>query len=451
MIKIYYDGDCIFCSNFAKLVRLREIAGPVELKSLRENDPDVSRILESGLNVNTGFVVEHDGRIYHGDRAFHHLNALMVPENALSRVLSWIGGSRRVAAIVYPVMVVGRFVVLALQGRAMISTVPARPVTMARDSAVSRMIRLATLIFLVMLLVRLAISGDFPMSGIRLLTLAGAAIASGLLWWRLLVDVSLAPSLEARLRSGQGRYLLGYVGIWLLAVNAFDLVVMRRPVGLIAALPLLVMLFEMSRRWRKRPGVGRLPSLVPFALLLFVTFPGLYLAPFYGGIAGWTYYSDMTRPVPVYGHKFVNDVGEEIWFNHAFFQPITLAFRFDRVFLARDPNYDHFLKFMYDTYSRNYNVVVKGRLPHQWALGRFAYPTHSIAANNASDYIGKFAPERIVEVKQVTEYYSRSGEFLYSETGPSYKIQLDAVHGYGGTMPGAQSDIANAALVAPLP
>ena len=62
-----------------KLLRLREVVGDVRLISLRDNGPEVSRILTSGLNVNSGFVVEHEGVTYHGARAFHYLNTLTEP------------------------------------------------------------------------------------------------------------------------------------------------------------------------------------------------------------------------------------------------------------------------------------------------------------------------------------------------------------------------------------
>ena len=62
-MKIYYDGDCTYCSHFVKLVRLRKaVAGDVQLISLRDDNPDVARILRSDFNVNSGFVVEHDGK-----------------------------------------------------------------------------------------------------------------------------------------------------------------------------------------------------------------------------------------------------------------------------------------------------------------------------------------------------------------------------------------------------
>ncbi len=36
------------------------------------NVGDVARILWSNFNVNSGFVVEHDGKTFHGARAFHY-------------------------------------------------------------------------------------------------------------------------------------------------------------------------------------------------------------------------------------------------------------------------------------------------------------------------------------------------------------------------------------------
>ncbi|MFT5932039.1 MAG: putative DCC family thiol-disulfide oxidoreductase YuxK, partial [Hyphomonas sp.] len=38
---IVYDGDCPFCSEYVKLLRLRDAIGPVSLVNAREDHPAV--------------------------------------------------------------------------------------------------------------------------------------------------------------------------------------------------------------------------------------------------------------------------------------------------------------------------------------------------------------------------------------------------------------------------
>ena len=94
-MKIYYDGDCTYCSHLVKLIRLgKAVAGDVQLISLRDDHPDVARILRSNFNVNSGFVVEHDGKTFHGARAFHYPSTLTEPRNLLGRLLSCLAQAK---------------------------------------------------------------------------------------------------------------------------------------------------------------------------------------------------------------------------------------------------------------------------------------------------------------------------------------------------------------------
>ena len=78
------------------------------------------------------------------------------------------------------------------------------------------------------------------------------------------------------------------------------------------------------------------------------------------------------------------------------------------------------MQFMFENYAHIYPTLEGGRMPHEWALGRFAYPSHNLSDSNARDYVGRFAPNRIVEIRVVTEYYSRDGKFLRVEKSEGY-------------------------------
>ena len=412
-MKIFYDGDCYFCSNFVNLLRLREAVGGVELISLRDDNEDVRRILSTGLNVNAGFVVEHDGRTFHGAYAFHHLNTLVKPENMLSRVLLFVGKRERVARVVYPLMAAGRYLLLITQGGALIGDTR----TQLSNGIGPRLVRLSVLLLGLAGLARLLLEKRYPLSGLFTFNVKLLTVVCGSLWAALFVRAHYAADIYRMLRTTGWQGVALYVCLWLTIVNLMDMIALRRIVGFLAVLPLVGIAIDLWRYYERRPGVGRVPALTPLALLLFAFLPGLYLAPFYGGIAGWTLTVDHSSPIHVSGYKLVNDHGEEIWYNHAFFQPISMNGRFNRAFAAAGSDTTRFPKFMLETYARIYPTLEGGRMPHEWALGRFAYPSHNLSDSNALDYVGRFAPHRLVGIRHVSEQYTRDGRLISAAAG----------------------------------
>ena len=61
---IIYDGDCIFCHNYVRLMRLRASLGNVELIDARGGDPRVWSYWSQGYDLNTGMLFIHGGKIY---------------------------------------------------------------------------------------------------------------------------------------------------------------------------------------------------------------------------------------------------------------------------------------------------------------------------------------------------------------------------------------------------
>lgn len=418
-MKIFYDGDCYFCTNFVKLLKLREAVGIVELVSLRDDTEDVRRILALGLNVNLGFVVEHEGHILHGAHAFHYLNTLTEPRNILSQMVYRIGVYPRVSRALYPALVVGRYVVLIAQGRSLIDRNPAaaggNPST---DTSGARIIRLCAILLLLATVARLIILSVYPVSMWTASITSLMATVSLAIWLHLFIKGSRAHVLYKLIRNADWQTVGLYVLAWFCVVNSFDLVPFRRFAGFVAILPIAVVAYSLFAEHKNNPLVGKVPAAAPLALLLFAFFPGLYLAPFYGGIFGWTSEVDRSKPVVVSGFKLVNSTGREIWYNHAFLQPMTMNTRFARAFANAIPEPEKYAKFMFENYERIYPTLRSGRMPHEWALGRLAYPSHNLSDSNATDYVGEFEPTNIVGIVSVVEAYSFDGKLLSSRRGP---------------------------------
>ena len=70
---IIYDGDCVFCSNYVRFVRLQDTVGPVFLVDARSADPIVSDYRKLGYDLNAGMLFIWRGAAYHGADAVHAL------------------------------------------------------------------------------------------------------------------------------------------------------------------------------------------------------------------------------------------------------------------------------------------------------------------------------------------------------------------------------------------
>lgn len=73
-IRIVYDGDCPFCSAYARLARLRQ-RHDVELVNAREARGLVRRLRRRGMDVDDGMIVLVDGEAHHGDDAAAYLES----------------------------------------------------------------------------------------------------------------------------------------------------------------------------------------------------------------------------------------------------------------------------------------------------------------------------------------------------------------------------------------
>lgn len=117
---IVYDGDCVFCQNYVRFMRLRETVGPVELLDARSGDPRVVAFRRQGYDLNEGMLFVFDDRVYHGDEAVNLLAILSSPSSLFGWLNRAILSSRVAARLIYPVLKLGRRITLRLRGRPLI-------------------------------------------------------------------------------------------------------------------------------------------------------------------------------------------------------------------------------------------------------------------------------------------------------------------------------------------
>lgn len=85
MLRIFYDGECPFCSRYVKMLRLSK-SGQVQLVDLRENEAAKVELEQLGFDLDQGMVVEDEGRRYGGSDAVAYLAPLTTPSDALNKI-----------------------------------------------------------------------------------------------------------------------------------------------------------------------------------------------------------------------------------------------------------------------------------------------------------------------------------------------------------------------------
>ncbi len=111
-IEIIYDGECPLCRSWIGMVRLRKAVGQVVLIDARGDDPRLPALM-ANHDLDRGMLVRFGGRIWHGAAAMQLLSILSERAGPLQL---WMRNPRR-AALTYPVLVLGRRVLLAVLGR----------------------------------------------------------------------------------------------------------------------------------------------------------------------------------------------------------------------------------------------------------------------------------------------------------------------------------------------
>ena len=114
---LIYDGDCPFCSNYVRLVKLREAIGPVQLINARDGGPEVKRATSRGFDLNEGMLLVMDGRYYHGADCINRLALLSTDSGAFNGITAGIFRSPALSKALYPVLRAGRNLTLFLLGR----------------------------------------------------------------------------------------------------------------------------------------------------------------------------------------------------------------------------------------------------------------------------------------------------------------------------------------------
>lgn len=111
-MRVYYDGDCPFCTSYVKLARLRRAVGGVELINAREATDEIAQFAADGYDIDKGMIVVLDGKTYFGWEAVWAMNALAARSAVLRRVTN-----RQIIRAIYPFLRACRNLTLRAMGR----------------------------------------------------------------------------------------------------------------------------------------------------------------------------------------------------------------------------------------------------------------------------------------------------------------------------------------------
>jgi predicted DCC family thiol-disulfide oxidoreductase YuxK len=113
--RLIYDGACIFCEAYVRLLALREAVGPVELIDARSGDPRLRAYESAGYDLNEGMLFEYNGTVYFGTDAVNILATLSTPVSTFNRINGALLSKQHVARFFYPMFKFCRTITLKLR------------------------------------------------------------------------------------------------------------------------------------------------------------------------------------------------------------------------------------------------------------------------------------------------------------------------------------------------
>lgn len=117
---IIYDGECPFCSTYVKLIHLKKTAGHIRIIDARTNPPELELLKEKNLNINQGMAIFLNSQLYFGADCINRLALLSSPIGSFNKLNYYAFKIPQVSRILYPILRVGRNVVIHLLGKGFI-------------------------------------------------------------------------------------------------------------------------------------------------------------------------------------------------------------------------------------------------------------------------------------------------------------------------------------------
>ncbi len=112
---LVYDGECPLCNSYARYADVKRQVGELVLVDARKGGPLVAELKKS-FDLDDGMVLKLDDCCYYGPDALRMLARLSGGRGAFSRIARFLFGDEAGARLGYPLLKMGRRVLLGLRG-----------------------------------------------------------------------------------------------------------------------------------------------------------------------------------------------------------------------------------------------------------------------------------------------------------------------------------------------
>jgi predicted DCC family thiol-disulfide oxidoreductase YuxK len=117
---LLYDGECPACTSYIAFSRLRQLRPDIQLLDARTHPDLVEEFRRRGYEINTGMVMQLDGKIVFGAEVTRIIARLAGDAGPLRRTVLWNLGAAPWSRALYPLLNRGRKLLLLLLGRSLI-------------------------------------------------------------------------------------------------------------------------------------------------------------------------------------------------------------------------------------------------------------------------------------------------------------------------------------------
>tara|TARA_B100000029_G_C17600922_1_gene965732 strand:- start:4830 stop:5234 length:405 start_codon:yes stop_codon:yes gene_type:complete len=119
-ISIIYDNGCPVCSYYIEFSHIEEKYGKINYIKARNNQIILNYIQSINIDINEGMIVVFDKKIYYGYDAINIISILGKRDSLKNRIVISIFKYRIVSKILYPLLKLGRRVLLFILRRKLI-------------------------------------------------------------------------------------------------------------------------------------------------------------------------------------------------------------------------------------------------------------------------------------------------------------------------------------------
>ena len=119
---IVYDGECPYCRNYVRLIKLKESVGPVKLINARLGGSKVEAVKEMGYDLNEGMIFYYNNNYHYGADAINMMALMSTRSTIFNRLNKFIFKHPRLSKVLYPIMRCGRNITLKALGKKKIKT-----------------------------------------------------------------------------------------------------------------------------------------------------------------------------------------------------------------------------------------------------------------------------------------------------------------------------------------